>query len=171
MSGLQLVGEMEISALCPIVLAGITAAEAALNAQVTGLLAASVQLNVNPGSLTGSITIVTALLAQLEAALELAIVWPSASLQISAIAALVAELEVELQILVGLVGILATAGVFVYTWEGPVNALGPAISAQFATGWPDGTKAFDKSWAILLGATTEGTWIGMQSFFGGAFGA
>lgn len=158
-------GKLEIGAICPIVVTGTADAAAQLQANLTGALALEASLSITPPSVAEQITILTEFLAQLTAGVTLGV--PSVSFNLAACTDLIASINASIGVLVTLQGLLGTAGVFAYTYDGAADALGAALTTELATQWPDGTPSTDHANAVILGTTDSGVWTDMLAFFGG----
>jgi hypothetical protein len=166
MSALAYSGKITIGGLCPLVVSASALLIADLQARVTGLLALQARLTVTPPTLALNITLVTQLLAQLQAALAIGL--PGVDFQLTAVAALLVSLEAQLALLLQLQALFGAPGVYVYTWDGPANLLGPALGVELATQWRDGVPTALHANALVLGTVTPATWVAMRTFFGGA---
>lgn len=126
-----------------------------ITAQLEGLANVSVALTIGPPDIAGTITATAEVLLQLQASIS----GPTVSLEIAAILSLIAELEVELgniQLAVGLAAsidlVLGQSGVFVYSYEGTVSALGPELSAALLAN-PPGLPGNTAGGVLLVGST------------------
>jgi len=164
--GLTYLGELSIGGICPLVVSAAADITAALNAQLAGALALVAALQITPPTINVNISLVTALLAQLQIALELGL--PGVDFQISACLAFIAQLEAELAILLQLTGLFAAAGIFAYEYSGPADELGPALTSELADGTRDGQGGSTQLKAIVLATRLSATWGAMQTFFAGA---
>ena len=134
-----------------------------LQARLEGMLAASVNLSIQPPTLAANLEIALALVAQLQAAIELGL--PSASIDLTLIASLIAELQISLGALqldlqwslaFGL--ILGTPGIHLYAHEGAVGDVLPG-------GLPGGTGPNQPAIGVLLLATDSGAIAALQAMF------
>ena len=103
----------------------------------------------------------------LKAALALGLTLPSVDLsvsleaQISILAAFVASLQALIALGAG------SAGIDVFTYDGTVAGLGPALTGELATGAPSGGLPTDHADALVMMTRVSSTWTAMVDFFGG----
>lgn len=160
-------GKLSIGGLSPLSVGASAAAFATLSAQVAGLISLQARLTVTPPTLALNISLVTQLLADLQAALTLGL--PGVDFQIAACAAAVVSLEAQLALIAQLTATFGVPGIYVYSYDGPAVALGPALTSELAVMWPDGVSTALHSNALVLGTVTPAAWTAMGTFFGGAF--
>lgn len=72
--------------------------------------------------------------------------------------AMLLVVNAQLTIQLAIASLLATGGVMAYAWDGPNDALGPALTTALG-------GATTHSNAIILYTTSGATWTAMQSFF------
>ena len=147
---------MSIGVAVPAGLQAAVLAAADLQAQLTAL--ASFQATVDFGGLSADITLAGEILASLQAALALGLTPPSVSVQFDIVAALAAVVQLQLNIVLGFINLFATAGVYVYAWDGQTDQLGAAVTTEFSG---DATH----SNAIILLTKLGATWTAMQAVF------
>jgi hypothetical protein len=168
MSGLSYGGKISIGALCPVVVAGVAEAELSLSAALDGVTQLMIGLNLTPPSLAGNLSMAIQMVVQLTIALALEPPLPSVDFQVAACIEQIATIEAELQGLLALVSLIATGGIFVYSYSGPANQMGAAVTTELAAGWRDGTPTGGNAAAIILGATDGAAIAGLTTFFAGA---
>lgn len=164
MGTLRYRGQISIAGLCPIVVECNALILAELQAKLAGVLALSVQLSITPPTLAANLDIAVELVAALTASIEIGL--PGIDFQIAAVAALVAQLQLNLALLLSL-DVLLGATLMAYTWEGPANELGPAVTSEFAVELPDGTSSYAPVNAILLVTPSPVAWVSIRALFGG----
>ncbi len=163
-TGVTYLGGFNIGTLCPLCVTASFSVIADLEARLQGLVALALSLSITPPSIAGSLSIAVALKAALTAALHVQL--PGVSFQIAAILKVVAKLNADLALLATLaLSLGGSAAVFAYTYSGTGAALGPALTASLATGWPDGSIGHAN--ALVLGTVTPAVWATMSFFFGG----
>lgn len=134
-----------------------------LTARLEGMLAAQVNLTINPPSLAANLQAALGLVAQLQAAIALEM--PSASIDLNVILGLIAELQlslgalqVDLQWAIAFGVILGTPGIHLYAHEGPVGDVLPG-------GLPGGDGPTQPAIGVLLLATDSGAISALQAMF------
>ena len=162
---LQYVGSLSLAELVPTSFALFAQLDVYIQAQLTGAITASLNISILPPTLVATVTVAASILADLQAALALGLTLPSVSLSASLNAqiAILAALVASLNALIALGG----GSIDAFTWSGPVDALGPAVTGELASGAPSGGSPFDASNAMLLLTRSQTTWTAMSSFFGG----
>ena len=115
-------------------------------------------------SFAAQIELCQQIIASLQAALALGIQPPTIEVQINIMVAVVAALKASIQLMLDFQTLLASGGVFAYAWDGPVTAMGAAITAQLAGGFPDGSGVSHAN-AIILGTSVSATWTAMGGVF------
>ena len=161
------VGSMSLAVLVPTSFALFASLDAGIQAQLTASLAAKANLSVLPPSLEATVTLAAKILADLKAALALGLTLPSVDLsvsleaQISILAAFVASLQALIALGAG------SAGIDVFTYDGTVAGLGPALTGELATGAPSGGLPTDHADALVMMTRVSSTWTAMVDFFGG----
>lgn len=165
MSVLNLVGELSIGAICPLVVGATATVVAELQAKLTGCLQLSAQLSVTPPTLSANLSAAAEMLASLTLAVNVSL--PGIDFQVAAVAELIGQIQGALGILIQLQTILG-ADLFVYTYLGAASAFGPAVSSAVGGGWPDGSPAASEAEAIVLVAVEPAARVAMGTFFAGA---
>lgn len=163
---LQYVGSLSLAGLIPTSFALFASLNASIQAQLTGQLAMSANLGILPPTLEATIQVAVTVLADLQAALALGITLPSVDLSVSLNAQIVI-LEALIASLQAVIVLGSAAGIDAWTWDGPVNGLGPALGAALAFGSPSGGLGTDHSNALVLITRVSATWSAMATFFGG----
>jgi hypothetical protein len=174
------IGSVSIGGFCGLLGDGILKANlnldlqlGALSAQLQAALNIKAALTLSPPTLSGSIAIVGALKATLNGYLSLG-GYISVAGAFSAVASIVADLtaleaslNANLSAMIAIQTSMATAGVLAFTYNGPTNQLGPALTTALAGGWPDSTPASSPANALVLGATSQITATGLAAFLSG----
>lgn len=176
----EYIGSLSIGGMCGLLGDGVLAANlnlqlqlGALSAQLQGALNIQAALTLTPPSLSGSITIATNLEASLQAYLSLGgyigvtAAFTAVANLIADLTALEAQLNANISAMVALETAFAQAGVLAYTYSGPTNQFGPALTTALAGGWPDSTGPSAAANALVLGATSEITGTGLAAFLSG----
>lgn len=134
-----------------------------LAARLEGMLAAQVNLTINPPTLAANLQAALALVAQLEASITLGL--PSASIDLSVIVGLIAELQLslgalqlDLQWALAFGLILGTPGIHLYAHEGAVGDVLPG-------GLPGGDGPSQPAVGVLLLATDSGAIAALRAMF------
>ena len=166
-------GNKSIGACIPI--AGVLSAQASLalgplilelTAKLQGYLQMQAALNLTLPALQVQATL-QGLLA-LKAQLELSVVPPSASIQLSVVVGLIAALNLQLgalnaalDLVAELEGVLAGAGVHLYSYTGPSSGLRDQMPAQFPGGGPG-----DACGAVVLATNVTAVMSSLGTTFG-----
>ena len=167
MSGLEFKGSISIGAAMPLVGPAIAQMVAQLTAQVAGSVAIQTGLTASPPSISAAASAAANLSSALSAAVSAGLSFPSPSFQLAAIATVIAQLNAALAALSTLSGFLG-ADVLAYAYEGTGSAFGPALTAQIAAGWPDGTPPTANVTGVILAATSGVSATALTGAFGGA---
>jgi hypothetical protein len=163
--GLAYVGEISLADLCPLVLTATGPLVTQLQAKLTGLLQLTARLKVTPPKVAASLQLAVQMVSALTAAVV--VTPPGIDFQAVGIAKVLAQVQDNLGILVLLAGILNTEA-FVFVYDGPTTAFGPALTTALAPGWPDGTPPATEAHAIVIGGVSPLTIAALKKFFGGA---
>jgi hypothetical protein len=164
--GLTFLAQLNIGTLCPSILDATASITAQFNAQLNGLIALAASIAASPPSLAGNVSIAADLTASLNAALMVTL--PGVSFQLAAVAKLIATINAQISALAALtVAFTGASGVFAYTYSGPGDGLGPAVTTALSSGWPDSTPLTAPANALVLGTTVPAVWATMGLFFGG----
>lgn len=142
--------------------ASAAAALPAVQAQVTGLLAAQASISASPPSITAALSVAQQLVVGIEAAIAVGV--PSVDFQASVIASALAQLQTQLA---GLQAAIAFSfpnpgGIFAYSYAGSVGALGTDISGATIGGFPGGAPG-DACNALLIATEIPATWAAIQT--------
>lgn len=167
--GLVYAGKLTLALLSGITLGAISQGDAAIQSQLDAALQLRASLDITPPTLAADLEALLAFQAALIADADLAV--PKPNFAIDATANIAADLNAKFSGVIALGSAFNRfdASVFVYTYSGAGNALGPAITSALATTWGDGeTPTNAPCGAALLGATDALTWSTMGAFFGGA---
>lgn len=154
-------GELSIGGVLPGVSAALSVSLADIQARVDALLAW------HPGVIDFgvSLSIAAQMVVDLKAAIALGITPPSIDAQIAIIAALLATLEAQLQILLNIEGLLLTAGVHLYIYDGTAGALGGEVTTALSAGVPGGGGSGEHCNALVLVTTLGVAWTAMGEVF------
>lgn len=158
---LTFVGSVSIGATIPGVGAALAVSLADLQARVDALLTWS------PGeiSFAAQLQLAEQLVLQLQSDISLAIVPPSIAAQIAIVAGLLAALRAQLEIILVLQGLMLTAGVDAYAYDGTAAGMGATITTALAAGLPSGGTGATHCNALLLVTQFGPTWAAMGSVF------
>lgn len=157
------VGNLTLAGLIPTSFALFASLDAYIQGELTGQLHMQANLSILPPSISATITIAENILADLQAAIALSP--PSISLSAS-LSAQIGILEAFIATLQAIL-VLSGGSIDVWTWSGPVNGLGPALTGALAGGAPSGGLPTDPSNALVLLTRSPATWTAMSTFFGG----
>ena len=158
------VAEADIAACLPAPVGLLLAAQADLSAKLSAMIAFSVQLGLPALSFDAQLQLVAQIEAALRASIAFGITPPSLNVQLDAALAAIATLKLQLQLYIDLLAIMAHAGVFIYTYDGPTNAAGGEIATALASGFP-GHGATDHANMLILGTVDAATWTAMTQVF------
>ena len=171
-TGLVYTGKLSAMAQMSLVTAAATTqGSSAISAQLTAAAAivASAQANVSVAPPTLAITAVA--LANFAANLEAQIKFgpPSISAALSATANIAANISAKFNFMAELGLALDFGGLlFAYTYSGPADTMGAALTSSLATHWGDGHTLTNTDAIISLLAATDSLTYGiMTGFFGG----
>jgi phage tail protein X len=162
--GLELVGELTIAGLCPLVVEANAAVLAELQAKLAGCLSLQASLTVTPPTLAANLELATQLVASLTAAIEVGL--PGVDFQLTVVAALIASIQGQLEALLALQALMG-ATVIVWEYGGPASALGPALTSALAVELPDGTPSASAVNGLVVLTPSPETWLSVKAFFGG----
>ena len=170
-AGLSYGGKLGLTALSPVTASAT--AQGATKLQAKAKVAAQLQAKASVGvqalplQLVGQVKSFAQLTAQAAAGIQM----PKISAAAAASAKVAADLQANFSALCSLGLALQATGevLFVYTYAGPANGLGAALSAVTGTTWGDGvTPTSGGCTASLLVATDPLSASTMAAFFGGA---
>lgn len=162
-NGLTDAGALTLSAAMSSQFALLTGLYNEFNARANAMLKATASLSLQPPTVAASLAFVVKMKASLQAAI--AIGMPSVSVKLAAsvqaritlIASLVAQINAALSI--------ATDGFDVFVYQGAGSGLGPALTAELASGWPDGAPSNSNAQALVLVATTPAASAAVTTLF------
>ncbi len=137
-------GEMSFSAA----LAGPAAALAISLPKLQAELDALLAFTPTPPSISADI----ALAADILSKVSITVTPPDLSAQIAVVAGIIADLVPKINLVLGVVNMMATAGVHLYAYQGSTAGFGSTLSSALATGLPGGTGA-DACAGVALVAT------------------
>jgi hypothetical protein len=167
--GLVYAGKIALATLSHITFAAIAQGDAAIQSQLDAAIQLQASLSVTPPTLFADIQALETFAASLVADPLKAI--PKPSIAIAATAKIAADLNAKFGNVIALGAAFGRfdATLFVYTYSGAGNLLGPALTTALATTWGDGTTPTATACAAaILGAVDALTWSTMGAFFGGA---
>ena len=157
------VGSLPVPLLCPTLQLCIGLPCIDVNASLSGSLALNASLTISPP------TAALYLSADVEASILLGLSitnvppLPTVQFDASVSAAIEASLDLSLSLLadfgfglgLSLSGLLSVhVGIYAFTYEGPGDALGAALTSALATSWPDGSPSSVPCSAVILGAAS-----------------
>jgi hypothetical protein len=168
------VGELSIGQAVPGAAAAAVAGAAGINAALPDILArleALAAFAPQPVSFTAQLALAQQMVTSIQLSIALGIPVPSIGAQIAAVTALIAELlaavaavNAQLVIVTDFQALLIAAGVHVYAYAGQVGALGGEFATELAGGVPGGSPT-DASNALVLITSVPATWAAMSSVF------
>ena len=154
-------GSVSVGATVPGVGAALAVSLQDLNARITALLSFS------PGEVNfaAELQIANQILANIQAAIIVGITPPSISVQVGIIAALLAALEAQLQVIAQLQNLFLAAGVDVFVYDGTVGNMGAEVTAALSGGLPSGGTGATHCDALILATSVSATFTAMQGVF------
>ena len=168
------VGSMSIGVAVPAGLSACVAGTAGINLALPDIearLAALASFSPSLGSFAVDLELANQMIASINAAISVGITPPSISVQLALIAGLIADLSAQivsinaqLSIIVDISGLLATAGLHVYSYRGAVGSFGGTFTTELSSGFPGGTILEDCN-ALVLATSSSVAWTAMQSVF------
>lgn len=169
------VGELSIGGAVPGAATAAVAGAAGINAALPDILArlqALAAFAPAPVSFSAQLALAQQMVTSIQLSIALGIPEPSILAQIAAVTALIADLlaavasiNAQLVIVTDFQALLVAAGVHVYSYAGQVGDLGAELSAELAGGVPGGGGPTDASNALILLTTVPGTWTAMTQVF------
>lgn len=167
-------GNITIGAAVPGALAASVAGQAGINLALPDIqarLTALASFAPSLGDFSADIALAGQIIASINAAITAGITPPSLSAQVSLVAALIADLEAavlsinaQLSIVLDFAALLGTAGVHAYHYTGRADQLGAGMTSELSSGFPGGA-AGDSTNALILGTTSGTTWTAMSDVF------
>lgn len=161
--GINVIGELTLSAMLSGTFELLLDLFGEFSARAKALAKISASISVTPPSVAGSITLLLKIQAAIKAAIAIGMpsvtanLFASLTARISIIEALVAKISASLS--------WGTDGFDVFTYTGPGDGLGPALTGRLASGWPDGAAPEAPSNVIVLAATTPAASAALTTFF------
>lgn len=158
---LAYLGSVSIGATIPGVEAALAVGLTDLEARISALLAFS------PAQIdfSAQLTVALQIVESIQASIALGLTPPSLAVQIALVAALLGALEAQLQIVLALKNLMATAGIDAYSYDGAVNGLGAALTSALAAGLPSGGTGATHCNALVLITSVAATWTAMGGVF------
>lgn len=128
----QVAGKITVGQCVPALAGFVAAAEADITAELAGCASIQAGIGISPPSFAAQITILTNLIAALEAqaALSLSLGLPQVTVSLDVMLAAQLQLEAKLELLLKLLEAMATAGVAVITHTGLASTHGPEVQTQ-----------------------------------------
>jgi hypothetical protein len=153
---MRYVGAITLAVLCAPAFAVYAGVSLDLALQLTALVAISASIAVSIPDLEAQIAAAVALTLGINVAVEIGLPSISADLGLS----LNARLAIVLGLVAAVKALLTISGASLeaFTWVGAGSELGPALTTALADGWGDGTPANDNVTALVLAATSTGTY-------------
>lgn len=150
-------GELTVGAFIPALGPLTTTIVAELQAKLAALVALAASLTVTPPSLNASLNIATGLVANLEASISAGL--PGVDFQVAAVAALLADINAKLLALLAFP--IATAGLHLFVYEGPIGRAGTEIQGALANGIPGQGLPNAEAHALVLATTSSVSWTAL----------
>lgn len=158
-----LVGDASIGEAIPLPVGLVLTASADLQLKLAAMIDFSLQLGLPGLSIGAQLDLCLQIIAALNACLEIGITPPSISAQLDIVLAVIFQIQIELQIYLDFLDLL-DARVFIYTFDGAVNAMGGEFTTELAGGFPGGAPT-DHSNMLVLGTSIGASWAIMQKIF------
>ncbi len=166
------VGELPLPLLCPQLNLCIGLPSIQFSADLNASLALTASLSISPPT----VAIYLADLLEIEAQLAFSIEFSLPTVQFTLDISL--SIEVSLQLSLSLLlnfelglslslFLSASIGVYAFSWEGPGNTLGAALTTELASQWPDGAPTSGACNAIVFGAVSSSAIINLPAFLNG----
>ena len=152
-------GEITYSAALPGPAAALAVSLPKLQAELDALLA----FTFTPPSISADIALAGDILANLNA--NVGITPPDISAQATIIADLIAQLTPQITLVLGLVNLLATAGLHLYAYTGSVSGLGTQLNSALASGLPGGSGSAQACAGVVAVATATAAMGAMPQIF------
>ncbi len=163
---LKTVGVLPLLALAAPTFGVYASIAAELAAEVTALIAISIEIGIVPPEIGIAFAIAVQLTLALNIALSIGVPSVNVGFQF--------QFSLEIAVLIGLVGALSAAlavgdiGLEVLTYAGVGTTLGAAVGGLVAGGWSDGTDPNADVTVAILAATSAPAIAALQGFFNGA---
>lgn len=165
---LSYLGEFTIGGALPGAAVAAVAGAAGINAALPDILARLTALQAFaplPVSFTAQLALAQQLVVGIGQSIALGIPEPSILAQIAAVTALVAELiaavasvNAQLSIVTDFQALLLAAGVHAYAYAGDANQLGADLTTALAAGLPGGTGPTQLVHAFVMATSVSATW-------------
>jgi hypothetical protein len=153
------IGEIAIGDAVP----GVQGALAEATADIQGKVAALATFAPVPPELNASLELVAEMSENLGLAVSLGITPPSLDVQLAIVTALVLELKAKLQIILDLSNLLG-ASVHLYRYDGATGSFGTEMQTELSGGLPGGSGS-DTAFALTFIATESAAIVALQSIF------
>ena len=152
-------GELSYTEVLPGPAAALAISLPKLQAELDALMS----FTFTPPSISADIALATQILANLN--LNVGITPPDVSAQAAIVADLIAQLLPQVNLVLGLVNLLATAGVHLYAYTGSVAGLGTTLNSALASGLPGGGGAAEACAGVVAVATATAAVGAMPQIF------
>lgn len=169
------VGSLSIGDAVPGAASAAVAGVAGINGalpDITARIAALLAFTPTPVSFSAQLALAQQTVVSIQAAIAGGFSPPDISAQIAAVAAELAALQAsalavqaQLAIVVAFQGLLTSAGVHAYAYNGQAGNLGSEFSAELAGGLPGGSGPTEAINALVLATNIGATWAAMSSVF------
>lgn len=158
-----LVGDASIGESIPLPVGLVLTATVDLQAKLAAMIDFSLKLGLPGLSIGAQLELCAQIIVALNACLEIGITPPSISAQLDIVLAVIFQLQIELQVYLDFLDLL-DARIFIYTYDGAVNAMGGEFTTELAGGFPGGAPT-DHANMLVLGTSIGATWTIMQQIF------
>lgn len=158
-----LVGDASIGESIPLPVGLVLTATVDLQAKLAAMIDFSLKLGLPGLSIGAQLELCAQIIVALNACLEIGITPPSISAQLDIVLAVIFQLQLELQVYLDFLDLL-DARIFIYTYDGAVNAMGGEFTTALAGGFPGGAPT-DHANMLVFGTSVGATWTIMQQIF------
>jgi len=158
---LTYIGNLTLAAAVPAPLAALNLAIPDLQARISALVSFS------PGAinLQTNLALAEQMVKDISLQISLGVVPPSIDEQITIVTNLLAELEALLAQIESIVNLFAAAGVQAYAYDGTVGGFGAKVTSALSGGFPGGGGAGAHCNALVLATEIGATWTAMSGIF------
>ncbi len=158
-----LVGDASIGESIPLPVALVLVAKEQVAVKLAEMVDFSLKLGLPGLSIGAQLDLCAKMIAALNVCLQLGITPPSISAQLDIVLAVILQLQLELQVYLDFLDLL-DARIFIYTYDGAVNAMGGEFTTELAGGFPGGAPT-DHANMLVLGTSVGATWTIMTQIF------
>ena len=152
-------GEVTFGAALPGPAAALAISLPKLQAELDALLA----FTPTPPSISADIALAAGILANLQA--NVSITPPDLTAQLAIVADIIARLTPQISLVLGVVNLLATAGLHLYAYTGTTAGFGSTLSSALASGLPGGSGSAEVCAGLALVATAGAAVGAMPQIF------